>query len=193
MSQSRRQQPADDPSQSPLRLSGFRWSSWDERIPVPPELHLTCEGCGEDLTWLEKRTCPQCGRPFHLPIPPDLDLHCLKCNYELTGLTARRCPECGTPFSVRELLRRPPAYERYPLADRFPWFGLLEWCLAIVSGGAGLSLAMSRSPLTFWIFPASGTIVAIVGFSREMSMARIAFCVGMVWLIIGAMCAVIWL
>ncbi len=102
-------------SGSKARFDRFYWD--DETMPVPPTLHLKCETCRRDLSGLDKRVCPDCGRPFHIPIPEELGLCCPICDYSLTGLTRRYCPECGNAFDLKRLLGVP---ERHRIHRRSP-------------------------------------------------------------------------
>jgi hypothetical protein len=162
-------------------------------MPVPRELHLTCQGCGRDLTGLEQRTCPGCRRPFNIPIPAELALRCPRCGYELTGLTSRRCPECGTPFLVSELLSAPADTSRYPLWDRVPWVDMLQWAAGFLLGAVGVALAlrgtlmMGASVYFLYIMLFGGTLITVRGYTQELSGANIAIRVGIFWLAMGTL------
>ncbi len=115
-------------------------TAWDDEIPVPGNLNLRCHGCGYDLTNLSERTCPECGRPFHLPVPESFELHCAECDYLLTGLTTRICPECGTGFDVKSLLFARRQGYRNPLAHRWPWDEIISYGVGAVGFMLGVGL-----------------------------------------------------
>jgi hypothetical protein len=105
-------------------------------MPVPPHLHLSCEGCGRDLAGAPRRVCPDCGRKFYIPLPEELDLTCPNCSYSLTGLTTRICPECGAGFDLRKIMKRPPRSwipRPFNLSDQEKWMtGLLLAALGML-------------------------------------------------------------
>ncbi|MBN1341216.1 MAG: hypothetical protein JXQ73_00975 [Phycisphaerae bacterium] len=126
---------------NPLSPLHFERLYWDDELPVPPHMHLTCEGCGRDLSGVERRVCPDCGKKLHLPIPEEFGLRCPQCEYALTGLTARACPECGTWFDLRELLRA----RRRRLQDTgFDWARWSRWITAGILGGFGTLMIVTH-------------------------------------------------
>ncbi|MBN1341217.1 MAG: hypothetical protein JXQ73_00980 [Phycisphaerae bacterium] len=159
---------------------------WDDSIPVPYEYHLKCEGCGQDLTGLDRRICPECGRRFHLPIPPDLNLTCAECGYNLTGLTKRVCPECGTGFDVRGLRFAKRMQGRNQLRKRIPSYDLIEYLIASVLVGFGFVVTFLRGPL-FCFALVLGPGVAIASYRANLEWPRIALTVGIWWAIVGVM------
>jgi len=164
-------------------------------MPVPPRLELTCEGCGHDLSGVDRRVCPDCGRKFHVPLAEALDLRCPQCGYALTGLTTRICPECSTGFDVRELLR---TTRRRREADRYKWADRAEWIAAIVLGATGIvTIFLTAGDLAWFLvalvplgfFSAGlwmGRILGVTLLEREWS--RIALWLGALWAIIGVWC-----
>ena len=170
-------------------LDRFELAAWDEDMPVPAEYHLTCEGCGQDLTGIERRLCPRCGRRFHLPIPAELDLHCLQCGYALTGLTSRVCPECGTGFDVRGLRRAQRLTQGYPLRDRLPWQGLAEWFVGIMSGLFGFAVVFCLvGGLSLGMVLVSA-LVAARSYAHGTVPSRIVLVIGLVW---GTFALTVW-
>jgi RNA polymerase subunit RPABC4/transcription elongation factor Spt4 len=166
--------------------SGFPTGAWDEDMPVPPDLGLTCLGCGEDLTGLDRRTCPRCGRAFNLPIPAYLNLTCRECGYALTGLTSRVCPECGTGFDVRGLLfaRRVDPH-RHRLRDRLPWHDALRWTLGVFLTLLGIvTLLVKFSPLLVVCIGGS-VIIAARSYTRGAESSRVALWIGILWAVLG--------
>jgi hypothetical protein len=163
---------------------------WDDGMPVPAELHMTCLGCRYDLTGVDRRICPKCGRRFSLPIPPELGLHCPKCDYELTGLISRVCPECGTPFDPRELLRASRTTSHYSLSDRIPWHDLLQGAAGALMAVIGVLLAVRSVPMLIF-FCALGAVIFISrGVAQGMSGSIMAIWVGAFWLILGMLATV---
>jgi predicted RNA-binding Zn-ribbon protein involved in translation (DUF1610 family) len=158
---------------------------WDDDVAVPAELHLTCQGCGCDLTGLDRRTCPNCGKKFHVPIPEELDLHCAECDYNLTGLVSRTCPECGTKFVLRERVLERRAGSRLVLRDRIPWDDWVIYLLAAVLGGFGVVVILHQAPPLIVIYLVTGFGVGAVAYIRGNDLPRIILWIGVTWAIMG--------
>jgi hypothetical protein len=183
-----------DPARGRGGLRSFDRFYWDDTLPVPPHLHLPCEGCGRDIAGAPRRVCPDCGRKIHLPLPEELNLRCPQCDYALTGLTTRICPECGTGFDLRTLLRQ----KRWrQFAERLARSERPNWATAILLGSFGLLLLLERTgPIVCLLFLLVPTIVAAVllkwieyiGYDPlPAERSQIALRVGALWAIIGVM------
>ncbi len=158
-------------------------------MPVPPELGLRCQGCGEDLSGLEERTCPKCDAAFHLPVPEELGLRCQECGYALTGLTTRTCPECGTGFDVSGLLfAQRVGRRRYRLLDRLPWHDALEALLALVLIGFGILVVKSAGAMVaFYVGVLASIAVLVMGYNHGLSVTRIILVIGATWTVLGGL------
>lgn len=184
----RRSEHEADPRLGPVRRPKIDLQEWHEDMPVPAELRLTCEGCGKDLSGLERRHCPDCGRRFHLPIPEGLDLHCLECGYDLTGLRSRICPECGTGFDIRGLLLKRRLTRSHRFADRVPWYELRDWSIAVASAVFGMVMIIgSRIPFLFTICLITGILAAVRAYFSGSDPSRVALWAGVSWGIIGVL------
>ncbi len=167
-------------------------SHWDDRMPVPRSLGLTCGGCDRDLTGLDQRSCPDCGAAFHLPIPQKLDLRCCECGYELAWLMTRICPECGTGFDVSGLIFAERMRKRRGrLADRVPWHDLLRWVLASVLGCVGLGLMFGTIPGVPYACVLVAALVGGKAYASGTEPSRIALWAGVFFMIIGGMLALL--
>jgi len=162
-------------------LDPFELTAWDDAMPVPAEYRLSCEGCGQDLTGMELRLCPRCGRRFNLPIPQELDLHCLECGYALAGLTSRICPECGTGFDVRGLRQLKRFQRPCRLRDRVPWYDLAEWFVGIMAGLFGVVLIFVKGGVLSFSMVVISALVAARSYSHGTDASRIALVIGLFW------------
>ncbi len=177
--------------------------TWDDDVPVPVHLHVTCDRCGSDLTGQGQRSCPRCGRPFFFPIPAELGLRCPECDYELTGLTSRRCPECGTHFNPRDLALAPKRASGSALLSRW---SLEEWITWPV---AGVFLALGAMSVVTGIFPIAGRsrliggmllvtcllgalFVVVHDYFRATVRARSVFVIGFFWTVMGLLAVWNW-
>ncbi len=160
---------------------------WSEDVPVPVELQLRCDACGYDLTGLERRSCPTCGKRFTLPIPPELELHCRNCRYELSGLTSRRCPECGTPFDPTALLAEQSVSKSMTLAERLPWIDLIQWGAGLGLVFFGVVLCLRRTPLLLYPGSMGAILIAIRGYVRGAEWPQVSIWIGLFLAVLGVL------